>query len=373
MSERITAVYRLRAPGPDAEVLAGDICIEQTVEAHSSLVAGQRYGDSILGRVESLEQIGDDLHEATISYPVEITAYQMPQLLHVLYGNISLKKDIRLEWVVFPPVFTDHFPGPRHGIGGLRRLTGVHDRPLLAAALKPMGLRPEELAERARAFARGGIDILKDDHGLSDHSFCPLLERVQAVTKALRKVRDETGRRTLYFPSLTERFDNLEGLADRVAYEGADGILASPLVTGLDALRHLSARHGPELAIMAHPALAGVYFSDPFHGISMRLLLGKLMRLAGADLVIFPSHSGRFPIEMPDTLALSEALRARLYKLRPAWPVPAGGIDLSSVQLLRRDYGDDTVLLVGSSLYTQSPDLEANAARFLSLVSHPVD
>jgi ribulose 1,5-bisphosphate carboxylase large subunit-like protein len=119
---------------------------------------------------------------------------------------------------------------------------------------------------------------------------------------------------------------------------------------------------------MAHPALAGAFFSHEDHGISMPLVLGKLMRLAGADLVIFPSHGGRFPIGKQESQGVADALRARLYKLRRAWPMPAGGIDVEKVPLLRGDYGDDCVLLIGSSLYTASPDLEASAARFRELV-----
>jgi ribulose-bisphosphate carboxylase large chain len=85
--------------------------------------------------------------------------------------------------------------------------------------------------------------------------------------------------------------------------------------------------------------------------------------------VIFPSHGGRFPVAREETTRLAAALREPLGALSPAWPVPAGGIDVESVPRLRRDYGDDTVLLVGSSLYTRSTDLASNARRFVELVS----
>ena len=39
---------------------------------------------------------------------------------------------------------------------------------------------------------------------------------------------------------------------------------------------------------MAHPALAGVARIAP------ALLIGKLFRLFGADLPVFPNHGGRF-------------------------------------------------------------------------------
>lgn len=364
MGERITATYRLRAPQAEARTLAEDICIEQTAESHRQLIAEERFEQGILGRVESLTRIAEGVHEARISYPQHITAFQLPQLLHVLYGNISLKTGIRLERLDLPASFTGRFPGPRHGIRGIRQKLGVHDRPLLAAALKPMGLTPGELASRARDLAAGDIDILKDDHGLADHEFCPFAERVQAVCEALR----ESGRNTLYLPSITDRVDLTAGRVDEALRMGAHGVLLSPMVTGLDMVRHLASRDESRPVIMAHPALTGAFFSSEDHGISHSLLLGTLMRLAGADMVIFPTHGGRFPFTRGQTREIVQALRSPLGDLDPAWPMPAGGIDVESVDGLLDDYGTDTIFLIGSSLYTRSPHLMDNASRFLSQV-----
>ena len=60
---------------------------------------------------------------------------------------------------------------------GWRDILDVHERAILCTAIKPMGLSPEELAEMTYKFALGGIDIIKDDHGLSNQSFSPYEER----------------------------------------------------------------------------------------------------------------------------------------------------------------------------------------------------
>ncbi len=366
--DRIVATFRLRAPRSEVAGLAEYVCIEQTAEAHPSLVQGEFMRTRILGQVESLVEKEDGVHEARISFDPCVTAWQIPQLLHVLYGNISLRRGIRLSAVNLPSSFLGRFPGPGRGIDGIREMTGVRSRPLLAAALKPMGLSPDDLAERAYALARGGLDIIKDDHGLADHEFCPFEERVSAVCRAMSRARDETGRRTLYFPSLTDRFDVIRERAGKIASLGADGILTSPLVVGLDTMRWLAGPGSQGLALMAHPALSGTFFSDPDHGISMEVILGTLLRLAGADFVIFPSHGGRFPVARGDCMSLASVLRGPMAGLRPSWPMPAGGLDVDGVPRLLEDYGKDTVLLVGSNLYTRSPDLVANARYFLSLV-----
>ena len=68
-----------------------------------------------------------------------------------------------------------------------------------------MGLEPAQLAALCGTFARAGIDLIKDDHGLADHPFCPFEARVEACLAAIEAAARETGRRALYVPNLTGR------------------------------------------------------------------------------------------------------------------------------------------------------------------------
>jgi len=286
----LLVTYEIKASaGKTIQEMADDICIEQTVEVVKQLAQDKWIQENIIGRVEGISQTGDNIFSVIISYPDEITAYQLPQLLSVLYGNISLKSGIKLIGIEFSDSFLSHFSGPGFGIDGLRRLLNVENRPLLATALKPMGKTPEELAGLAYKLALGGIDIIKDDHGLVDHSFCPFKERVQCCLSAINKAEEETGKRVLYFPNITDTHEKLIDHAERGKEMGVGGFLISPLIVGLDIMRYLADNLG--LPIMAHPALMGTLF----HGISTEIVLGDLMRLAGADMVIYPNYGGRFP------------------------------------------------------------------------------
>ena len=69
-------------------------------------------------------------------------------------------------------------------------------------ALKPMGTPSEKLAEMAYAFAKGGIDIIKDDHGLANQRYAPYEERVRACAAAVKRANAETGRRCIYAPCI---------------------------------------------------------------------------------------------------------------------------------------------------------------------------
>ena len=79
---------------------------------------------------------------------------------------MSLYPGVELADFTLPASVLAAFAGPRFGVDGLRRLTGVHGRPLLATALKPRGLPVSEYARMAGAFAAGGGDLVKDDQNL---------------------------------------------------------------------------------------------------------------------------------------------------------------------------------------------------------------
>ncbi|MBI4777547.1 ribulose 1,5-bisphosphate carboxylase large subunit [Candidatus Desantisbacteria bacterium] len=357
---RLLVTYQIEASCETIQEIAEDICIEQTVEVVRQLAQDSWIRENILGSVEEISLIEaaplseDNIYEVIISYPDRIIDYQLPQLLSVIYGNISLKSGIKVVAIKLSDDFLSHFSGPGFGVHGIRQLLAVENRPLLATALKPMGKTPEELAGLAYKLALGGIDIIKDDHGLVDHSFCPFKERVGSCISAINKVEEKTGKRVLYFPNITDRYEKMLEHAEWAKRKGVGGFLVSPLIVGLDMMRYLADNLG--LPIMAHPALMGTLFS----GIQAEIVLGDLMRLSGADMIVYPNYGGRFPFTEEICQKIGHALKKEIGRLKTAFPVPAGGIDIKSIQTLKQFYGNDTVFLIGSSLYVCSSNLTAN-------------
>ncbi|PKM78930.1 MAG: ribulose 1,5-bisphosphate carboxylase large subunit, partial [Firmicutes bacterium HGW-Firmicutes-13] len=239
-TNRLLVTHQIEASHDTIQDIADDICIEQTVEVVKQLAQDRWIQENIIGRVEEISQKRDNTFLVVISYPEEITAYQLPQLLSVLYGNISLKSGIKIVGIEFSDNFLSHFSGPGFGIDGIRRLLNIENRPLLATALKPMGKTPKELAELAYKLALGGIDIIKDDHGLVDHSFCSFKERVRCCLSAINKAEEETGKRVLYFPNITDSYEKILEHAGKGKEMGVGGFLVSPMIVGLDTMRYLS-------------------------------------------------------------------------------------------------------------------------------------
>jgi ribulose-bisphosphate carboxylase large chain len=274
-------------------------------------------------------------------------------LLNLVFGNCSLQPDVDLEDIRLPDSLARTLGGPRFGIAGLRQVTGVHGRALTASVLKPIGLTVEETGSLCHTLALSGIDIIKDDHGLADHSFNPFAKRLEACLNATRKASQETGRKTLYVPNLVGQPGTVMHQAWQAKHLGAEAVMVSPMVLGLPFLNELAEDIG--LPILAHPAFSGALRIAP------EALLGKLFRLYGSDAVIFPNSGGRFSFSRAVCDGITRALRAPDV-VAPSFPVPAGGMKIEGLTSALQHYGMDTVLLIGGSLL-DAPGTEAVLSR----------
>lgn len=365
--DRFVATYDLAGPVDQARGRAEAIAVEQTIEFPADLIADDDIRRHVIGRIESLEHTRPARVRARISYAVETAGGELPQLLNVVFGNCSLLPGVRLVGLDLPSGLSGSFPGPRFGVPGLRALLGVPARPLFATALKPMGLGSAALAEIAETLARGGVDVIKDDHGLANQPFAPWEERVRACAAAVRRANAETGGRSLYMPSLNGPADEI-GERARIARDaGAGGLLVLPGLAGFDTMRALAADEAVGLPIMGHPAFLGSLVVGDEAGIEHGVLFGTIFRLAGADMVVFPSYGGRFAFSHEACASIAAACRAPLGSLPPIFPTPGGGMTLGRIEELHDFYGPDTALLVGGDLHRG--DLLHNVARMRAAVA----
>lgn len=370
--ERFAALYRIRAGDAGAALArAREISLEQTVEFPGALIPNASIREQIVGTPDSPVAAGDGAWDVTIHYPVEAAGGELTQLLNVLFGNLALQPGVRLMDLDLPESLAAHFTGPRFGIAGLRRLLGVPDRPLLCTALKPMGLSSQALAQLAYELALGGIDLIKDDHGLADQPFSPFDERVPRCAEAVARANRETGHHCLYLPNVTAPATVFQARARAARGAGAGGLLFCPGLAGFDAMRALAADADLPLPILSHPAFVGGLGLGPDTGLAPRVLYGQLNRLAGADAAIFPHLGGRFAFSAGDCQSIAAGCTDAMEGLAPIFPVPAGGMKLARVRELRDFYGPDCMLLIGGDLHALEPgeDLVRRCRRFVALAA----
>ncbi|MFP5407068.1 MAG: RuBisCO large subunit C-terminal-like domain-containing protein, partial [Gammaproteobacteria bacterium] len=345
------------------------LAIEQSVEMPPDAIADDKLRARMLGRVEAIAPEPDDprLHRVTLSLSSDTVGKDPAQLLNMLFGNCALQPDVTLLDARLPEALLAALPGPRFGIAGWRAAIGptAEGRPLGCAALKPQGLPPEELARLAYSFARAGIDVVKDDHGIADQADAPFERRVPQVQHAIERANREkaashdarlAGHRTVYAPHVSGGPSRLERQLAIARDEGVGAALVCPMLIGVSALAELAAGKAG-VPLLAHPAFAG-------NQIAPALLLGRLFRLFGADATIFPNWGGRFSYSRDECLAIAVAARDPLGAHAPILPVPAGGMRVERCAEMASAFGVDTMLLIGGDLLCAGPAMPARAAAF---------
>ncbi|MBN1375736.1 MAG: ribulose 1,5-bisphosphate carboxylase [Dehalococcoidia bacterium] len=287
-----------------------------------------------------------------IAFPVVNIGSQIPMMLTTIVGNISMGGQIKLIDIRFPKKYVAGFKGPKFGIDGIRKLLGVKKRPLLNNMVKPCTGYPLAVgAELFRMAAAGGCDIVKDDELIADASFNSMKGRVKRYMEIEKQVFEETGERTLYTVNITDSVPKIFENAKRAVELGANAIMINYIAVGLPVLQAIAEDPGINVPILGHMDVAGALYMSPYHGLSSHLVLGKLPRLAGADIIVIPAPFGKAPVIVEKFDMMARNLTYPLYQLKPTWPMASGGITPSMVPKVMQELGNDIVIGSGGGIH----------------------
>ena len=224
------------------------------------------------------------------------------------------------------------------------------------------------MAEIAYQFALGGLDLVKDDQGLVDQAFCPFEQRVARCAEAVAQANRKTGRNCLYFPNVTGSAKGIYKRALLAKESGAGGVLICPGLSGFDSLRILAGDAGLDFPVMSHPALLGCFMVHKDSGIAPSVLFGQLPRLAGADISIYPTYGGVFPISQTDCRQIGKETGRHWGNLKPMFPTAAGRIQLKKIRDLADVYQDEVVIVVGGEVLQPSREVEKNCREIVEQI-----
>src|SRR5207302_373497 len=118
MDLRIT--YHVHGADERAAVArAREIALEQTVELAADALSADVVA-RIVGRIAAVEPLGEGRWSSVIAYDPAVVSGEMPQLLNLLFGNISLQAGVVVASVEWPLQLLASLGGPRQGIAGVR-------------------------------------------------------------------------------------------------------------------------------------------------------------------------------------------------------------------------------------------------------------
>ncbi|MGH7595546.1 MAG: RuBisCO large subunit C-terminal-like domain-containing protein [bacterium] len=342
--------------GKTLESVTEELCSKAAIDTSSG--AGR---ESLAARAYAI-----DGNNVKVAYPAEhFESGNIPQVLSVVAGRIfglANIANLRLLDMRFPEWWVKSFRGPAHGSEALHQQLGSPERPLVSALIAPeVGMDLETYKKKAFAALMGGCDIVRDSHQLTDLSKNRFEERVRSVLALAHEAAVKSDLPKLYFPNVTGAGDVTLKRTRFVMSNGGKGVLIDFHTCGLSALQMLR-NEFPDLIIYADRTSHGATARNKKHGISMTTL-GKLARLAGADLVEIGSITG----DMLETHAQVAELHTNLLAnnfttqhtdrfsqnwlgLKKCMPVLSGGLTSDDIRELRYTFGHQMVLQFGRSL-----------------------
>ena len=362
--DHVIATYFGRSVDEDILIKAASIAVEQTTGTWTLVPAEtDELRERHVGRLISATGVPDyevsippdtkqRQYVIRIAFPVRNLGGQIPLLLSSVIGNISMIGDLKLVDLEFPESFTKHFQGPRFGIESMRKLLNVPDRPLVNVMIKPCtGLAPAAGAALFEEAALGGVDIVKDDELIGDVEYSRNIDRVKLFMAKEKQVFEKTGEHTLFTVNVTQRPDKMQALAREAVASGANAIMVNYLTVGISGMQMLAEDDSINVPILAHLDFAGTMYESPYSGVSSHLLLGKLARMAGADMVVYPCGYGKFVFLAEKFMKIAVCLRAPFHHLKRAFPMPGGGVYQGLVPHITQLLGNDWIVACGGAIY----------------------
>lgn len=233
--------------------------------------------------------------EIAVSWPIDNVDNNLPILVSTLQGNLyelAQLSGLRLLDIELPQAFAQNFAGPKFGIAGTRKLTGVRDRPLIGTIIKPsVGLSPAETAQRVRELVAAGIDFIKDDELMANPRHSPFNDRVDAVMPIILEHAERTGKKVMYAFNISDELNKAKQHYDKIVVAGGSCAMVSLNSVGLAGVKHICDRG--ELPIHGHRNGWGMQTRHPLFGMEFRAYQ-KLWRLAGVDQIHVNGIANKF-------------------------------------------------------------------------------
>lgn len=331
---------------------AGGVAAESSVGTWTELTTIKPYVEKLAARVFTIH--GNNIR---IAYPIELFEHgNMPNILSSVAGNVfglRALKNLRLNDIYLPRELVRSFRGPKYGIGGVRELLGVNDRPLVGTIIKPkLGLKTEDHAKVAYDAWAGGCDIVKDDENLSSQRFNPFDDRVVETLEMRDRAEEESGEKKVYMANITSETEEMLKRAQFVKDHGGRYLMIDILTCGFSALQTVREQDFG-LVIHAHRAGHAAFTKNPKHGISMKVI-AKVARIIGVDQLHVGTVVGKMSETREEVSENTEAITAELDGLKKVLPVASGGLYPGLVPALMKFFGKDFVIQAGGGIHGHS-------------------
>jgi ribulose-bisphosphate carboxylase large chain len=367
--EDLICEFFIKTKGQHAiERTAGGVAAESSIGTWTNIFTEKSYMKKLAAKVFSIKKEGKNSANIKIAYPNDLFEFgNVPDIMSSIAGNVFGMKDVlglRLNDILFPKNIVRSFKGPKYGIEGVRKITGVRNRPLVGTIVKPkIGLNAKDHAQVAYDAWIGGCDIVKDDENLSSQKFNRFEDRLKTTLKLKEKAERETGEKKIYMINISAETEEMIRRAKLVENSGNEYIMVDIITVGWAGLQTLR-NENLNLVLHAHRAGHAAFDKSIEHGINMKVI-ARLARMIGLDQLHIGTAVGKMFETHEEVLENRKALTEDFYGLKKVFPVASGGLEPLMVPELYKLMGKDVIMQFGGGIHghPQGTVAGAKAAR----------
>ncbi len=338
----------------DLRRTAGGVAAESSTGTWTDISTVKPYMLKLAAKVFSFQKTGKNSANIKIAYPNELFELgNMPNIMSSIAGNVFGMKDVgglRLNNILFPKNIARSFRGPKYGLEGIRKITKVHNRPLVGTIIKPkLGLNTRDHAKTAYDAWVGGCDIVKDDENLSSQRFNRFEERLKETLKMKNKAEAITGERKMYMINVTSETKEMLRRAKLVENSGNEYIMVDIITSGWSAIQTLR-NENLDLVLHAHRAGHAAFDKNVEHGINMKVI-STLTRLIGMDQLHIGTAVGKMFETHEEVVENKNILVKDMNGIKKVFPVASGGLQPLMIPELYKTFGKDIIMQFGGGIH----------------------
>jgi len=327
-----------------------------------------------------------------IAYPIKLFEVgNMAGILSSVCGNVLGMKfldGLRICDIKFPKEIVKAYPGPYHGVKGVRKMYKTKDRPFTGTIIKPkVGLTSKQHAKVGYDAWMGicdhkGLDIVKDDENLVSLTFNTFKDRARLTVKAKKIAEKLTGKRKMWLANITHSDFEEMMRRDKLLRDLGNEVTMIDVVTlGFSAVHSYRLKNTKQI-IHAHRAMHGALTREPGFSISM-LILAKVYRMLGVDLLhVGTAGTGKMDGGALETKLLVEALQTDKtpahpkhetlgqdwYGVKPVVAVASGGLFPGAIPKVVKEMGYDIICQMGGGCHGHPDGTKGGATAIVEAV-----
>ena len=327
--DRFEVTYRLSSH-LSLEKVAEKICNDQTTGTFTKIPEVSKEAFiNFCADIVSVEQQFDGhqyFGSVVISYPIDLSGYDLSAIFTIACGGVSSIKPINslmIEDISFSPLFIEQFCGPKFGIEGTYSKLGINKGPVIGGILKPnIGITPQDSAKLVKQLLEADIDFIKDDEKLQSPPYSHVKNRIDAIMPVIDEWQQRSGKRVIYaFNICHSDIGEIERNHEYLIQNGGDAAVINVNqigICGLDSINKFS-------DVILHAHTNGLAFHERSDwGISFRVWQ-KVWRLLGIDHLQINGIDGKYWQDNDSVIQAYNDMMLPLGKTKAALPVFCSG------------------------------------------------